>query len=496
MLSLAFGIGANTAIFSLVNAVDSPVERPEEVVSYVHGSGSGRWAPHRPIYGHHRPRATTGRHRGPPRHPGFLVTSPLTSRSLTFDPRTDNVSIVSMPQPPTTGSVSAPPPEELSDDGTGSGVEREDVSADAIQEPFDPDQVAVTTRTITVDLLLSRLQTGALNLQPDFQRKAGIWNLVKQSLLIESLLLRIPLPSFYVSQTENEDWEVVDGVQRLTAISRFVSSTEAQAAGGSLALTGLQYLGGEFDGKRFSDLPPRLARRIRETEFTFHVILSSTPDVVRFNIFARLNTGGMPLTHQELRHALVPGRARYVLRQWASSDSFRRATDYSIKSDRMADREMVLRYIAFFRMASPEEYSRRDEFGAFLMEAMQCINGMSPGSVEDARTTFVSAMDVAYRVFGNDAFRKRYTMTHYRNPINRALFEAVAVNLARLTAQQRECLVDRSQTVTQRLMALMRESVFETAVSVGTSDPKKIRYRFLRVREVFEEIVSDSENPA
>ena len=289
-----------------------------------------------------------------------------------------------MPEPPTIESVSAPPPEELTDDGTGSGVEKEDLSTDDIKEPFDPDQVAVTSRTMTVDLLLSRLRTGALNLQPDFQRKAGIWNTVKRSRLIESLLLRIPLPSFYVSQTENEDWEVVDGVQRLTAISHFVPSNEAQPAGESLALTSLQYLR-EFDGKRFSDLPPRLARRIRETEFTFHVILSSTPDVVRFNIFARLNTGGMPLTSQELRHALVPGQARDVLREWASSDSFRRATDYSIKSDRMADREMVLRYIAFSEMASPEEYSRRDDFGEFLMEAMQSINDMSAGSVEDAQ---------------------------------------------------------------------------------------------------------------
>ena len=122
---------------------------------------------------------------------------------------------------------------------------------------------------MTVDLLLSRLCSGALNLQPDFQRKAGIWNAVNQSRLIESLLLRIPLPSFYVSQTENEDWEVVDGVQRLTAISRFVPSNEAQPTGGPLTLTGLHYLRREFDGKRFSDLPPRLARRIRETEFTF-----------------------------------------------------------------------------------------------------------------------------------------------------------------------------------------------------------------------------------
>ena len=73
-----------------------------------------------------------------------------------------------------------------------------------------------------------------MNLQPDFQRNAGIWNAGRQSRLIESLLLRIPLPSFYVSQTENEDWEVVDGVQRLTSISRFVRSNEAQPAASHL----------------------------------------------------------------------------------------------------------------------------------------------------------------------------------------------------------------------------------------------------------------------
>lgn len=104
-------------------------------------------------------------------------------------------------------------------------------------------------------------------------------------------------------------------------------------------------------------------------------------------------------------------------------------------------------------------------------------------------------MDAAYRIFGNDAFRKRYSVDDYRNPINRALFETVAVNLARLSARQRQCLVEKRQAVTQRLRELMHESEFDIAVSVGTSDPKKIRRRFLRVGEVFEEIVSDSETP-
>ena len=388
-----------------------------------------------------------------------------------------------MPDPPATPSTGSLA-QELIDDGTGAGVEKEDLSADDIQEPFDPDEIAVTTRTMTVDLLMSRLDTGALNLQPDFQRKAGIWNDVKQSRLIESLLLRIPLPSFYVSENGDEEWEVVDGIQRLTAIRRFVQPNDV--------LTGLQYLKPHFDGKRFSDLPPRLVRRIKETEFTFHVILSRTPDVVRFNIFARLNTGGLPLTHQELRHALVPGRARAVLRDWASSDAFQQAIDYSIKNDRMADREMVLRYIAFCSMTSPETYNRRDEFGDFLMESMQSINTMTETAIEEARTVFDSVMNTAYIIFEDDAFRKRYSPDGYRNPINRALFESIAVNLANLGSHQRTRLIRKRKAVKARFIELMRKPQFESAISVATSDPKKIRDRFREVRDVFAEIINDS----
>ena len=339
---------------------------------------------------------------------------------------------------------------------------------------------------MTVDLLMGRLTDGVLKLQPDFQRKAGIWNDVKQSRLIESLVLRIPLPSFYVSEDDDEEWEVVDGVQRLTAISRFVRPPSADEA---LRLTGLEYLKGDFDGCRFQDLPPRLARRIRETEFTFHVIESNTPPAVRFNIFARINTGGMPLTHQELRHALVPGKARDILRQWAESEPFRKAVDYSIKPDRMADREMVLRYFAFWNMQNPESYSRRD-FGEFLMDAMKDMNRLQRSEVDAARSTFESAMRVAREVFGPYAFRKRYTVGDtWRKPINRALFESVAVNIARMTETQQRQLVHRRDKVRAAFVALMNEQDFDAAVSVGTGDPPKVQRRFDGMRKAFDGVL-------
>ncbi|MCY4498104.1 MAG: DUF262 domain-containing protein [Rhodospirillaceae bacterium] len=378
------------------------------------------------------------------------------------------------------------PAEELADDGSATGVELEPAS-DQIAEPFDPDEIKVTTRTMTVDLLMTRLADGVLNLQPDFQRKAGIWNDVKQSRLIESLVLRIPLPSFYVSENDEEEWEVVDGVQRLTAISRFV---RPQSEDQALRLTGLEYLEGDFDRCRFEDLPLRLSRRIRETEFTFHVIESNTPPLVRFNIFARINTGGMPLTHQELRHALVPGKARVFLKLWAESESFQKAVDYGVKPDRMADREMVLRYFAFWNMPTPESYSRRD-FGKFLMDAMKDMNKLSPGEEDEARDTFESAMRVARAVFGRQAFRKKYsTGEPWRKPINRALFESIAVNIANMTEEQQRQLVQRSDKVVSAFVGLMNEQDFEAAVSVATGDPHKVQLRFARIRRMLKGVLN------
>ena len=99
---------------------------------------------------------------------------------------------------------------------------RADQPIDLIHTPFDPERIDVITRNTTVDLLLSRIRTGRIDLQPDFQRQAGIWKTMAKSRLIESLLLRIPLPTFYAAEGDDEAWAMVDGIQRLTTIAQFI----------------------------------------------------------------------------------------------------------------------------------------------------------------------------------------------------------------------------------------------------------------------------------
>jgi hypothetical protein len=379
------------------------------------------------------------------------------------------------------------PAQVLNTVGEDSGIEREvDSYTDTIAQPFDPERIDVVTRSMTVDLLMSRIKSGAIDLAPDFQRRAGIWTEERQSRLIESLLLRIPLPTLYAAEDELETWAIVDGIQRLTTIARFLDPDAIRE--GRLVLTGLEYLSKEFDGCTFPALPPRLQRRLRETELVVHVIRHGTPEEVKFNIFARINTGGMPLSSQELRHALVPGKARDVLRQWAASEEFRTATTNSIRDDRMADRELVLRYIAF-RTTPYQKYVQKD-FDDFLRRAMRDLNTWSAERVRQTREEFLDVMRCAYNVFGSNAFRKVYRLTDGRYPINKALFEAVSVGLGSLEANERVKLSQRGKLVLVRFVELMRDRNFDSSISQGTGDPAKVRYRFLKIEELFRSVLA------
>jgi len=383
--------------------------------------------------------------------------------------------------------VSESPEEEIAVEydakGRSTGVEFEEQPDDLIDEPFDPALIDVQTRTMTVDLLLARLRRGVLDLAPDFQRNAGIWSPEAQSRLIESLLLRIPLPTLYAAESGEESWAIVDGIQRLTTIARFVDPDVVDAE--PLKLSGLEYL--PYDGAEYKDLPGGLQTRIDETELIIHLIRAGTPEPVKFNIFARINTGGRPLTPQELRHALIPGRARGLLRKLAESGTFLQATRNSVKPDRMADREMVLRFLAF-RLTDPSEY-RRGDLDAFLRRAMKLLNTLSDSEIQRLTSEFYRSMTAASFIFEEHAFRKRFHGQQYRSPINKALFEAVSVNTAKLDSNELAALMEGKNPVQEGLADLMADGKFLQAISVGTGDVEKVRYRFAALEALYRRVV-------
>ena len=356
-------------------------------------------------------------------------------------------------------------------DGLPTGVEKEQPDENLeinIERPFDPERIKVIRETKTISLLLTRIDHGEIDLAPEFQRRARIWDIGRKSRLIESLLLRIPLPVFYVASDAAESWSVVDGLQRLTTIQDYCHD--------DFKLKGMEYLV-QLEGCRFSSLPRNMQRRIEETELVINVIQPGTPEEVMFNIFSRINTGGITLNGQEIRHALHKGPARKFLQDLATGSAFSTATCGSVSDHRMAARECVLRFMAFW-MKPWEEYSVNDLDG-YLSSAMQRLNEVDEQTRRRYQADFERAMNCAWAIFGDDAFRKRYDPNAPRSPVSKPLFEAWSVNLARRAERDLTRLAERADRVRRTFIEVMStDREFEVAISYATGVPRRVHKRF------------------
>lgn len=350
-----------------------------------------------------------------------------------------------------------------------SDVEDEDVG---ITNPFDPAKIKVETKQMSLDTLIKRMKEGEIELSPDFQRNE-VWKNPAKSRLIESILIRIPLPAFYMDGTNEDKWLVVDGLQRLSTLRDFIVK-------GTLVLTDLEFLK-DFDGEKFSTLPRSYQRRIEETQVTVYLIEKGTPNDVKFNIFKRINTGGLPLSSQEIRHALNQGSVTSFLKELAESKLFMNATDNGIRDKRMSDRECIVRFFAFV-ITPYTEYN--GNFDVFLSEAMAKMNGMNNLELQKLRERFNRAMSIAIKIFGGKAFRKQLRGKTNRHPINKALFESWSVNLERLTDVEVAILEKNKTTLMNAFMGMMEDPEFHNSITQGTGYSLRVRKRFEGIQDI------------
>ncbi|MBI1401985.1 MAG: DUF262 domain-containing protein [Porphyrobacter sp.] len=352
-----------------------------------------------------------------------------------------------------------------------------------IREPFDPAQIKISRRVVPINLIVDRIKYNEIDLQPEFQRKARIWDRTRKSRLIESIMLRIPLPVFYVASDENENWRVVDGLQRLTTIYDFIS----QEIEHNFRLKGLEYLT-PFEDAAYNDLPRSIKRRIDETEINVNVIESGTPETVMFNIFRRLNTGGISLNSQEIRNALHPGPVRDFLKELVALPEFHLATDGGVRDERMGARELALRFCAF-RLTSFRYYNSADLDG-FLNEAMRKINCMDETGRGELLADFREAMVRSHQLFGENAFRRTFSYQPRRSPINRALFESTAVPILDIESLRFRRMATSRELYQQKFYDLLIDDRFNRAISLSTGSRSAVIERFQSMSRFFESGVS------
>lgn len=343
------------------------------------------------------------------------------------------------------------------------------------EKPFDPSKVDVTITTPNLGALISRLDNDEIDLMPDFQRSPDLWSKQAQSRLIESILIRLPIPAFYFDAYEDAKWQVVDGLQRLSAINNFVLKK-------TLALTNLEFLT-DYEGKKIDDLPRSLTRRIDEFQTSVYLIKPGTPLLMKYALFNRINTGGLKLTPQEIRHAMSQsvrkGIASQFLTKIVSGDIFKSVVRN--KSNRLAHQELVLRHMAFV-LFGVEGY--KSSLPKFLDSAMIKLGQLEDGQLETLRNNFFDAMKVTFEIFGKDAFKRSLAEPTNNKVVNKPLFEAISVSLALIDSSERQRLVECKVDFRERLKLMLKDTKFVNSITLSTANTENVLTRFKMVRDL------------
>lgn len=308
--------------------------------------------------------------------------------------------------------------------------------------PFDPSKIDITMKPLTLDALLKRIGNEEIEFDSSFQRKAGLWNKKQKSQLIESIFLRIPLPAFYFDASDEDSWLIIDGLQRVTALKQFVVEE-------TLKLEEMEFFP-ELNGCDYKHLPRTFQRRIDETVINVYLVNPSTPDNVKFNIFKRINTGGLALEPQEIRNALFQGKATEFLLECAAMECFVTATGGSVRSDRMLDREFILRYVSFCYLELSQYSGNIDEF---LNYGMKYLNRAPKEKLKEIKTKFEYVMKSIYSIMERDAFRK-VCQDGRRRPINKVIFESWCYVIKNLSEKDVSALIAKKSLVKETYMEL------------------------------------------
>ncbi len=359
----------------------------------------------------------------------------------------------------------------------GHAVENEEPEGLDLENPswgdYPLDDLLIRHENRTIHDVIRRIDQGNYVMDPDFQREF-IWPEDKQSKLIESVIMRIPLPVFYMAEDDEGRMVVVDGLQRLSTFRRFIENEL------KLKIPDRK----ELNGLRFSDFPSKIQNRIEDCNLILYIIDSKVPERARLDIFERVNAG-VPLTRQQMRNSLYMGKGTRFLKHESQSDIFLQATGRSLNRESMRDREFVNRFCAF-RLLSLDKYRDMDQFLADCLRHMN--DKMSETEMNNISAEFRRGLANNLLLFGLFAFRKHTPGQTRRSVLNASFWDVMSTGLSRYNEH---CVSSSADLVRRGVYRLLEDEEFNTAITYGPNDPRKVKTRFALAQEALRETLGD-----
>jgi hypothetical protein len=344
---------------------------------------------------------------------------------------------------------------------------------------------------LEIESLLGKYQRGRLNIQPEYQRQF-VWDKAKSSKLIESALLDIPLPVVYLSEEKDGKENVIDGQQRLTSFFSFIIGKLPD--GSDFKLSGLKVFT-ELNGKKYNELSDELQDKIRYYKLRTIKFKKESDGDLQFEIFARLNTGSVPLNDQELRNCVFRGKFNELLKELSTDQDFRYLLGLDIADKRMKDRELVLRF-ASFHFNTYLNY--KAPIKNFLNHTMEKYQDISANDEQDLRFAFKNTVQIIRTLLDKNAFKRFYRGDEKNKngkwetqKFNVSLFDILMYSFAKEDKNNVHRNLDR---IRESLIDLMtNDQVFIESIELSTSSVKAVTNRFDKWRMTLQTILGINE---
>jgi hypothetical protein len=339
-------------------------------------------------------------------------------------------------------------------------------------------KLIVQTADLPLGTLADMVDSGSIDLEPGFQRRER-WNHPKQSALIESFLLNVPVPPIYLSEESDGTYTAIDGKQRLRAIADFMA--------GRFALRGLEGLV-EAENSRFETLPTEVTNALRLRPFLRVVtLLKQTDPLLKYEVFLRLNRGGESLNAQEIRNVAFRGPLNDKVYQLSESAFLKKQlkieNQKSAAFREMIDAEYVLRFLTLENTFNKFGGGLGSEMNDFMRKNQHAADGQLRGF----EVSFQRALEACEGIWGSHAFR-RPEGEGWRDQTLAGMFDAQMLSVAMLSNGKLDRAIERRRSVVSGTRRLFDDAGFDKSVRTGTNTPARIKYRVGKMKDLLESL--------
>lgn len=330
------------------------------------------------------------------------------------------------------------------------------------------DRLVFQAADLSLESISNMVKSGAINIKPKFQRRQR-WNKSKQSALIESFLLNIPVPPIFLAEDEYGKYSVIDGKQRITSIFNFIENKQQ--------LVNLE----KFDlleNLTFLELPSQMQNflKIRPNLRVITLLKQSDPKL-KYEVFNRLNTGGDKALPQEIRNSAYEGNLNDSLVKLSANSFLRNQLNISTEKERlrskiykeMRDVEYVLRFFTLNEYWESFSGNMRNEMDRYMIEH----NQVQDLDIPLLESTFNKSIELCQKIYGNMAFKR----PDGRNEMIQGIYDAQLVSISYFLKDESEIIKNRKKILEGFNKLYKVDKNFETSLRQFTSNIKQVDYR-------------------